>query len=149
MKDLLKRISIGSVCILFLSYLIYLFIWHQIIVQSAFLERNTLYYIVLTLAFLYVLIFFSIWPFYFKMSKVSLFVLWISLILLWDRVLLNIPANYIYLGDLLKILWVIFTLLAFTNFFVTSKVKKQHQDSKVEIIVKTEHNSTLPTFSQI
>ena len=134
MKDLLKRISIGSVCILFLSYLIYLFIWHQIIVQSAFLERNTLYYIVLTLAFLYVLIFFSIWPFYFKMSKVSLFVLWISLILLWDRVLLNIPANYIYLGDLLKILWVIFTLLAFTNFFVTSKVKKQHQDSKVEII---------------
>jgi len=134
MKDLLKRGVIGLICILAISYLAYLFLWQQIIVQTYFAERNTLYLCVLILAFVYIFIFFALTPFYFKISKVSLFVLWISLIVLWDGVLVNDINKQIYVGDIVKLLWVIITLLAFTNFFVTNKVKKQHEESKVEII---------------
>lgn len=134
MKDLLKRGSIGLVCILVLSYFGYLFVGQQIIVQTYFVDRNTLYFIVLSLIFIYIFIFFALKPFYFKISKVSLFVLWLSLIVLWDTVLVNDMVKQIYIGDLSKLIWVIITLLAFTNFFVTNKVKKQHQDSKIEII---------------
>ncbi|MEI6425775.1 MAG: hypothetical protein WCO66_00305 [Candidatus Absconditabacteria bacterium] len=134
MKDILKRIVIGLVCVLFLFYLGYLFVGQQVILQTGFAQRNILYYIVLAAALIYVLIFFSIYPFYFKISKVSLFVLGLALIVLGDGVLLNDITKQIFVADLIKILGVVFTLLAFTDFFVTSKVKKQHQDSKVEII---------------
>jgi hypothetical protein len=134
MKDLLKRGSIWIVCILALSYLAYLFEWQQIIVQSYFVDRNTLYFAILAIAFVYIFIFFALTPFYFKISKVSLFVLWLSLIVLWDTVLVNDINKQIYLSDITKVLWVFITLLAFTNFFVTNKVKKQQQESKIEII---------------
>lgn len=134
MKDLLKRGSIGLICVLFLGYLIYLLIWSQTIVQIWFIDQNILYYVVLAIVFLYILIFFSIVPTYFKISKWSLFLLWLALILLWDGVLINNPDKQIYLADLVKLIWVVITLLSFSNFFITSKLQKQHQDKKVKVI---------------
>ncbi len=134
MKDLLKRGSIGLISVLFLSYLAYLLIWSQTIVKIWFVNQNILYYIVLAIVFLYILIFFSIIPTYFKVSKWSLFLLWLALIFLWDGVLINNIDKQIYLADIIKVVWVVITLLAFSNFFITSKLQKQHQDKKVKVI---------------
>lgn len=134
MKDILKRFVIGFISFAFISYLTYLFIWDNLIVKSSFVQRNTLYYFLLILVFLYVLVFFSIIPIYFKISKVSLFVLGIGLIIFWDSVFINDISTNIFVSDLMKILWVIFTLFAFTNLFITNKVKKEHQNSKIEVI---------------
>ncbi len=68
------------------------------------------------------------------MTKATLFVLGIALIIIWDTVLLNDVSTHVYIGDIFKVLWVFLTLLAWTNILITDKVKKQKQDKNVEII---------------
>ena len=63
-----------------------------------------------------------------------MFLLGLALIFLWDGVLINNPDKQIYLADLIKVVWVAVTLLAFSNFFITSKLQKQHQDKKMKVI---------------
>lgn len=134
MKDILKRIIIGFVCLWFIWYLLFLYTNNSVIVLDYFQEWNFWYYVVLLLAFIYVFVFFSLFPMYFTISKSSLFVLWIALIVLWDTVLVNTIEKNIFLWDFIKIIWVFFTLTAFTNLFFTSKMKKQKESSKIEII---------------
>lgn len=134
MKDLLKRISIGIISWSFIGYLIYLFFSEKVIVHQWFLEFNILYYIVLAVVGTYLFVLFAVHPIYMKISKVSLFVMWISLVLIGDSVLINNSELYIYLQDLVKILGSFLVVLAWTNFFVSSKAKKQKEESKLEII---------------
>ncbi len=134
MKDLLKRISIGIISWSFIGYLLYLFFTGKVIVHLWFLEFNILYYIVLVVVGIYLFVLFAIHPIYMKISKVSLFVMWISLVLIGDSVLINNSELYIYIQDLVKILGSFLVVLAWTNFFVSSKAKKQKEESKLEII---------------
>lgn len=134
MKDLLKRISIWIFSWLFVFYLVYLFIWSNIIVDQWFLEFNTLYYILLVLAWMYLFVLFAIHPIYMKISKASLFVMWIALVLIGDSVLINNTESYIYISDISKLLGSFLIVLAWTNFFVSTKAKKQKEESKLEII---------------
>ncbi len=134
MKDIFKRVFISVISWAFLGYLAYLFFQNTMIVQWAFLEYNSLYYLVLALICLFLFILFGIYPIHFKMTKASLFVLGIALIIIWDTVLLNDIINTVYVGDIFKVLWVVLTLLAWTNVLITDKVKKQKQDKNIEII---------------
>jgi len=68
------------------------------------------------------------------MTKATLFVLGIALIIIGDTVLINDVSTYVYVGDIFKVLGVLLTLLAWTNVLVTDKVKKIQLDKKVEII---------------
>lgn len=68
------------------------------------------------------------------MSKATLFVCGLALIIIWDTVLTNNPMSLVYVADLFKLLGVVLTLLAWTNVLVTDKVKKEKADSKIEII---------------
>ncbi len=68
------------------------------------------------------------------MTKASLFVLGIALIIIWDTVLLNDVATSVYVSDIFKILWVVLTLLAWTNVLITDKVRKTKQEKNIEII---------------
>lgn len=134
MKDIFKRISISLISWLFLGYLAYLFFQTTIIVQSGFIEYNTLYYVVLALICLFLFILFGIYPVHFRMTKATLFVLGIALIIIGDTVLINDVSTYVYVGDIFKVLGVLLTLLAWTNVLVTDKVKKIQSNKKVEII---------------
>ena len=134
MKDLIKRISISVVSGLFLWYLAYLFFQNIIIVQTWFVEYNMAYYLILILICLFLFILFGIYPVHFRMTKATLFVLGIALIIIWDTVLLNDVTTNVYVGDIFKVLWVVLTLLAWTNMLITDKVKKQKQDKNIEII---------------
>lgn len=134
MKDIIKRFSISWISWLCIWYILYLFFSHHIIVQTIYSEFNLLYYIVLLVVFLYIFVLFGIYPMYFKISKTSVFVIGLSLIVLWDTVLVNNSQNLIYIWDLVKVVWVVLTLLAWTNVLVSDKVKKQKEESKIEII---------------
>jgi len=134
MKDIFKRISISIVSGWFLGYIAYLFFQNTVIVQSGFIEYNIIYYIILLLICGFLFVVFGIYPIPFKMTKATLFVLGIALIIIGDTVLLNDILNHVYVADIFKILWVILTLLAWTNVLITDKVRKQKQDKKIEII---------------
>lgn len=134
MKDLFKRIMISVISGWFLGYVAYLFFQNITIVQSGFIEYNMVYYVILLLICLFLFVLFGIYPVHFKMTKATLFVLGIALIIIWDTVLLNDIANHVYVADIFKVLWVVLTLLAWTNVLITDKVKKQKQSKKVEII---------------
>jgi len=134
MKDTIKRIIISVISWLFLWYLAYLFFQNTIIVQSWFTQYNGIYYLVLVLVCLFLFILFGIYPVHFRMTKATLFVLGLALIVIWDTVLLNDVVSYVYVGDIFKVLWVVLTLLAWTNVLITDKVKKKKQEKNVQII---------------
>ncbi len=134
MKDIFKRVIISIISWLFIGYLAYLFFQNTVIVQSWFDQFNNLYYLILILVCLFLFILFGIYPVHFRMTKATLFVLGLGLIIIWDTVLLNDVSTYVYVGDIFKVLWVVLTLLAWTNLLITDKVKKIWSDKKVEII---------------
>lgn len=134
MKDTIKRIIISIISWLFLGYLAYLFFQNTTIVQSWFAQYNMLYYLVLALVCVFLFMLFGIYPVHFRMTKATLFVLGIALIIIWDTVLLNDVATHVYVGDIFKVLWVALTLLARTNVLITDKVKKKKQEKNVEVI---------------
>jgi ABC-type sulfate transport system permease component len=68
------------------------------------------------------------------MTKGTLFVLGLALIIIGQTVLLNDIENKVYIGDIFSLLGVILTLLAWTNVLITDKVKKVKAGKKVEII---------------
>jgi hypothetical protein len=134
MKDILKRIIISIVSGGFLWYLAYLFFQNTIIVQGWFIEYNAIYYLILTLVCLFLFIFFGIYPVHFRMTKATLFVIGIALIIIGDTILLNTIETYVYIWDIFKVLGVVLTLLAWTNVLITDKVKQQKQQKNMEII---------------
>jgi len=134
MKDIIKRIIISIISWLFLGYLAYLFFQNTVIVQSFYIEYNTIYYLVLALICLFLFILFGIYPVHFRMTKATLFVLGLALIIIWDTVLLNDISTHVYIWDIFKVLWVVLTLLSRTNVLITDKVQKKKQAKNVEII---------------
>jgi hypothetical protein len=134
MKDLVKRIVISAVSWALIWYLIFLFFWNNIIVQTYFLDYNNWYYLILILVCLVLFVFFWVYPVHFRMTKATLFVIWIALIIVWDNILLNDVTKFVYVADLFKIIWVVLTLLARTNVLITDKVKLKWINKKVEII---------------
>ena len=134
MKDIIKRIVISVISWLFLGYLAYLFFQGTVIVQSAYLEWNTLYFLILTLICLFLFILFGIYPVHFRLTKATLFVVGLALIVIWDTVLLNDVTTYVYVGDIFKVLWVVLTLLAWSNLLITDKIQKKKQEKNIEII---------------
>ena len=134
MKDIIKRIIISIISWWFIGYLAYLFFQNIIIVQSWFVEYNALYYLILIVICLFLFILFGIYPVHFRLTKATLFVLGLALIVIWDTVLLNDVTNYVYVGDIFKVLWVVLTLLAWTDILVTDKVIKKKQEKNIEVI---------------
>ncbi|MCX6824317.1 MAG: hypothetical protein NT085_04275 [candidate division SR1 bacterium] len=134
MKDIIKRIIISVVSGLFLGYLAYLFFQGTVIVQSAYLEWNTLYFLILTLICLFLFILFGIYPVHFRLTKATLFVIGLALIVIGDTVLLNNITTYVYVGDIFKVLGVVLTLLAWSNLLITDKIQKKKQEKNIEII---------------
>ncbi len=134
MKDIIKRIIISIISWWFIGYLAYLFFQNIIIVQSWFIEFNALYYVILIIICLFLFILFGIYPVHFRLTKATLFVLGLALIVIWDTVLLNDITHYVYVGDIFKVLWVILTLLAWTDILVTDKVIKKKNEKNIEVI---------------
>lgn len=68
------------------------------------------------------------------MTKATLIVIGLVLILLGHYVLLNDPTTRVYVGDLVKVFGVAITLMGPTGLLITHEAKKKQQESKMEII---------------
>jgi hypothetical protein len=134
MKDFIKRISIAIISWLLLWYILYLFLWWTIIVQGEFIDSNYLVYWILLIVCLFFFILFGLHPVTIKATKATLFVIWIWLIILSNRVLLNNIDEWIYIWDIFIILWVIVTVLSPTKILITNKIQKKKDNSKMQVI---------------
>ena len=137
LPDIIKRTAITVIGAAFLAYIVYLFTNGQVIVQGEYENLNELLYVLLTAFILYKIVFFGIFPkalFGMKMTKATMLVSGIILILIGHYVLLNDASNHIFLWDIVKIIWVIITILGPTNMLISKKVKKKADESKMEII---------------
>lgn len=135
--DVIKRTLIVAIWAAFLAYMVYLFTHQQVIVQWEYIEFNAIMYGLLMAVILYKIVFFGIVPkafFGMKMTKATILVTGVVLIMIGDHMLLNDPDLHVYVGDIVKILWVVITILAPTNAFITKKVKKAKEESTMEII---------------
>ena len=134
MKDIIKRVVIGVISGALLGYLAFLFVSKITIVQTGYTQFATLYFLILVVVCLVLFIFFAVYPVHFRMTKGTLFVFGLALIIIGQTVLLNDVATKVYVGDIFSLLGVVLTLLARTNVLITDKVKKVKADKKVEII---------------
>ena len=134
MKDLLKRCVVGLISGGFLGYLSYLLVKWIPFVQWGMPLSNIRYYGILVLIFVFLFIFFAVYPVHFKMNKATLFLVWLCLLVIWDTIFLNVPEQHVYVGDLLKLIGVLLILLAWTNVLITDKVNRDKKMKKVEII---------------
>lgn len=134
MKDTLKRLIVIMVFWLFSGYLIYSFLINKSLVQPEYANINSLFYSILIAISLYVSVFYGFYPIHIKFSRATLFVLWLSAIIMGKTVFLNDPINNIFFWDLSSVLWVVLLIIWPTNLIVTSKVKKVKEDKNLEII---------------
>lgn len=134
MKDIIKRSIIWLITLWLIVYFGFLLISGSIIVQTEYLSNNTIYTIGLLLISIYILIIYSIYPIHIKFSKPFLFFIGIALIIISKAVLINNIEKWVYIGDIVSVLWVILTLLSWTNLLISQKILKKKADSKVEVI---------------
>ena len=88
----------------------------------------------ITLIFVFLFIFFAVYPVHFRMNKATLFLIGLTLLVMGDTIFINVVEQHVYIGDLLKLLGVVLMLLAWTNVLITDKVQKEQKGKKVEII---------------
>ena len=134
MKDFIKRILVIIIFWILAWYLIYSLIVWKSIVQSQYSNMNVLFYLILIAICMYIAIFYWIYPIHIKFSRSTLFVLWLSAIIMWKTVFLDDPMNNIYFWDISSVLWVVILIIWPTNLITTSKVKKIKEDKNIEII---------------
>ena len=134
MKDFIKRILVLIIFWILAWYLIYSLIVWKPIVQSQYSNMNILFYLILIAICMYIAIFYWIYPIHIKFSRSTLFVLWLSAIIMWKTVFLDDPMNNIYFWDISSVLWVVILIIWPTNLITTSKVKKIKEDKNIEII---------------
>jgi hypothetical protein len=82
MKDIIKRVVIGVISGALLGYLTFLFMSNITIVQTGYTQFATLYFLILVVVCLVLFIFFAVYPVHFRMTKGTLFVLGLALIII-------------------------------------------------------------------
>ena len=130
MKNI-KRLIFWIIFSILICVLIYLYVNWVVIVKSDFENLNLVIYILLLVVFLYYLIFYTIKPTYIKYYRVINTWIWLLVIFISQRFLVNSWIDWIYYWDILCIIWVILTIIWPTKLLVS---KELEDSKKVEII---------------
>lgn len=134
MKEFIKRWLIISITAALIIYIGFLFIQWKVIVSSEYLQQNTIYYIVLLVVLAYIMIFHGIRPVYVRFSKPMLFFIGIWLIIISRIVFQNNGEEWIYIGDITSVIWVVLTLLSRTKALTSEKILKKKAEDKIKVI---------------
>lgn len=134
MRDIIKRFGIIVVYGALLAYIVYLYGIGATIVQWAYLDFNTIIYVLLFVFALYKFVFYGVYPVKINFSKITLFVLGMVLLFVGEYILLNNPSQWVYISDLIKIIAVVLIVLSPTNILHTDKVMNKEKAKGVEII---------------
>ena len=130
MKNI-KRLIFWIIFSILICVLIYLYVKWVIIVKNEIQNLNLVIYILLLIIFLYYLIFYVIKPTYIKYFKVINTWIWLLIIFISQRFLVNSWIDWIYYWDILCIIWVVLTIIWPTKLLVS---KELEDSKKVEII---------------
>ncbi len=114
-------------------YVSYLFVNNETIVKPWYANLNMVVLWVIWIFGLRV-IFSWIKSFFIPRQRLIQCITWIVLILLWSYVLQDDPDNYVYLADILNILWAILMVVWPIGILINEKIKKQKEEEKIEII---------------
>lgn len=134
MKDIIKRSIITIVFLVIFIYLVYSFISWNTITNQEYLQLNNTYYYTLMFIALYIAIIHGLYPIHVKFNKAIIFFIWIAMIVVWKTVLNNDWQMWIYFWDFSIVIWVVLTLLAWTNTLTPDKINKKKMSKKVEVI---------------
>lgn len=134
MRDIIKRFVIIVCYGAFLAYVVYLYGTNATIVSGQYLDFNTAIYVLLLLFSLYKFVFYGVYPIRINFSKITLFVLGVVLLFVWEYVLINDPTKWVYIGDLVKLISIVLIVLSPTNILHTDVVVKKWKQKWVEII---------------
>lgn len=133
-SDLIKRIVVIILNGWLIGYLITLMLGWQMIVQSEYANSNLAAVIILITISVYVFINYSIQQFHTSWSRVTLSVLWLFLLVVWNYVLANNAEAGIYIGDIVKVIGVVFFIAWPAKLFVSTKTEQKAKDAKMEVI---------------
>lgn len=131
--DKLKRIILFILFWGIIWYILYLLFTNTTIVNWTNIVNYIIYWLLLII-FLYYIIFYSIKPTYIKWYKIINTLIWLFIVYLSQSFLLNSWYDRIYYWDIFSVIWVILTILGFTNVFLSKESKKAQEESKSEII---------------
>lgn len=104
------------------------------IVQSEYASSNLAAVVILIIISVYVFINYSIQQFHVSWSRVTLSVLWLFLLVVWNYVLANNAEAGIYIGDIVKVIGVVFFIAWPAKLFVSKKTEQKTKDAKMEVI---------------
>jgi len=128
MKNL-KRIILWIIFAILICFLIYLYSNKVVIVKEGY--NNLTIYIILFVIFLYYLLCYVIKPIYIKYFKIINTILWVFVIYISQKFLINSWIDWIYYWDILCLIWVVLSIIWPTNLLVS---KELEDSKKVEII---------------
>lgn len=134
MKDLIKRSIITVIFLIIWIYLIYSYFSWITITNQEYINLNNTYYFFLIIISLYIAIIHWLYPIHIKFNKAIIFFIWIAMIVIWKTVLNNNWQSNIYFWDFSIVIWVILTLLAWTNTLIPDKINKKKMSKKIEVI---------------
>jgi hypothetical protein len=97
-------------------------------------ELNYITYWILILVFTYYLVFYSIIPTYIKWFKVINTIVWLFVVVISYKFLVNSWYEGIYYWDIFNVIWIILTIIWPTNLLVSKEIKKDKDDKNMEII---------------
>ncbi len=133
-SDLIKKIAVILLNGGLIWYLITLLLGWQMIVQSEYASSNLATVIILIVTSVYVFINYSIQQFHVTWSRTTLSVLWLFLLVIWHYILANNAEAGIYIGDIVKVLWVVFFIAWPAKLFVSKKIEQKAKEAKMEVI---------------
>lgn len=133
MKDKIVAWIRITIWVLLIWYIGYILKQNWIIVKESINNLNMIIIIIIWLLWWFFLIM-GIHPIAIKRFKIIQVIFWIILILFSHYFLKDNPSKNIYIADILKVLWVFMVIIWPTWFCIPEKIKKQIEESKIEII---------------
>lgn len=130
MKNFIRRLIILLVFLWFVWWLTYLFIFSNNKITNLDTKEYLIFAIYLLIC-LYYIIFYAVKPTYFKWYKLLNTIIWLVVIFISQKYVLNSWNEAIYYWDIFSIIWVVLTFVWPTNIFLPKEIKKE---KKLEII---------------
>ena len=133
-KDLVLSIVRILIWLSLLSYIIYLFINKADIIPSQTRNYDATIYCIIWFFAIAITVSWIIKP-CIKKQRTIMVIMWITIILFANYVWLkDNPSSYIFLRDVLNVLWTIITILWFTKVCIYDKCQKKQEEAEIEII---------------
>ncbi len=131
MKTLIFRSKTMLIWVVLLAYIIWLFIQWKTVASTETLSLVSI--IVCALIALY-LIAIIVFKWLMPTNRYTLAMVWIATILYSNLYMIDDPSNHVYLGDIMKLVWVFLIIAWPIKLLFTEEMEQEQFDKTVEVI---------------